>query len=125
MTTPNYLMGKSAVVTIGSTTYRFSKIKIAMRVTLVDVTNFLSAGSEEYAAAVQGCDLTLSQTAYDQGNNPWALGTTYSVVFTFCPSVTLAIPFIVASIDVEIDIKGAQGLTLAGKSNGTFTGAVT
>lgn len=125
MTTPNYLMGKSVICTIASATFRFGKIKIAMRITLVDVTNFLSSGSEEWAPAVQGADVTLSAAAWDQGNMPFALGTTYAFVFTFTTSVTLSIAVIIGTIDHDIDVKGAQAITLTGKANGTFTGAIT
>ncbi len=91
---------------------------------LGETPNFLASGYMTRVAGMVDSTITLSG-AYDLGNMPWVVNTSYSCVLQFTSVVTLTITGLCESITPSVDVTEPEMMEVVVQNNGSFTAAVT
>lgn len=119
----NPLAGKVGFVNTGASNYAFGKWKWSPKAKMVPVPNFNGGGFEQYVVGLVGGKITISGP-YDQGNMAFTVGNTYTWTLGLAVSVTLTVPGILESIDMDEDVEGSPTVTLTVQTNGSFTTSI-
>lgn len=120
----NFIPGKSGGMLQGSTAQAWKKWTCKMFAKLGETPNFLAGGYMTRVTGMVDATVTLSG-AYDGGNMPWVVNTSYSVVLQFTSLVTLTLATICESITPSVDVTEPEALEVTLQNNGSFTAAVT
>ncbi len=118
-----FLSGTTGYVKVGSATYAFGKWKLALKGGAPKVTNFAGLGYQQLVGGVKAGTITLSG-AYDQGNMPLQINTTYTFHLGLALGIELALPAQVSDIDVDNDVEDAPRVTVTAQSTGEFNAQI-
>jgi hypothetical protein len=119
----NPLSGTQGSVKIGTTAFAFDEWKCSMKDGAPKVSNFTSGGKAQYISGMQDADITCSGP-YDEGNQAFDLGTTYTLVLGYTSEVNLTVTdTLLVGIDMDVKVEDAQRVSLTFKG-GTFTASI-
>lgn len=119
-----FLSGTTGFVKLGVTTYKFGKWKLAIKGGTPKVTNFAGAGYQQLVPGVISGTLSLSG-AYDQGNMPLTINTSYVFYCGFDTGIQLSVTAQVSSIDMDNDVEDTPRVNVTAESTGSFTASIT
>lgn len=121
----NPISGINGTVKIGATSYAFGKWTLAMKTNVLPVNNFTGGGYQQVVAGVTSAELTLEALTYDQGNMPFTTGTKYSFILGYNNTTSTTVSIMVETIEPTVDYDGLEAIKITGKSDGSFTSAIT
>lgn len=114
------LSGKLGFVTIGASTFAFSKWKVSIKCEPVKVTNFNSNGFQQLVPGIHSATVSVSGP-YDVGAMPIVVGGLYEFYLGLKAGTFIKVPAMVTGWEPDNDVEGAPQLTINGESTGTFT----
>ncbi len=121
----NLQTGVTGATSIGAQFYAFSKWVYKSKTALIDVPNFLGQGYIDRVFSLTDAELELSAKTYDAGNMSFATGTTLTFLLWTDALSSSTVNISVETIELGVEVDGAQPVKLTGKSNGLCPNSIT